>query len=145
MLLKNASLSSSLWEKAFTTTCYMQKRIYHRPIDAISYTLGFGTQPNYSNLHDFGSSMYFFVSPNAWKKLQDHIVKAILVGYGEPHGMKGYHLFNPTIGTFLFSHSFLFDKSALIPISIPNSHFNPQLLPTPNSTNIHDPWVFITH
>ncbi|MCO5582553.1 hypothetical protein L7F22_036450 [Adiantum nelumboides] len=50
-----------------------------------------------------------------------------MVGYGEPHGVKGYRLYNPATKHFFFSRSLVFDEDGLISASS-----TPKALPSPS-------------
>ena len=80
----------------------------------------FGKNPNYENLTIFGCPSYALVPLDTRSKLDNHAVRTIFVGYGEPHGYKGYWLYDPKSKRFLFSRRVIFDEDKLI--SNPHPH-----------------------
>eukprot|EP00250_Pteridium_aquilinum_P019822 c24589_g1_i1 orf=892-4791(+) len=134
-MLKIASLPPTFWEEAISTACFLQNRTYTRSKDAVPYTLWFNKILDYSTLRVFGSPVYAFVPPNSRNKLQDHATRAIFVGYGEPHGVKGYRLFDNTRHKFFFSRALIFDESSLISAQLSHSsdpHTTQPLIMTPS-------------
>ncbi|MCO5576729.1 hypothetical protein L7F22_030546 [Adiantum nelumboides] len=122
-MLRVAALSPSFWEEAVATACYLQNRTYSRALRFIPYTLWCGKEPDYSLLKVFGYTCYAYTSPSERHKLDDHAVKSIFVGYGEPHGVKGFRLFDPIKRRFFFSRSVVFDEDSLIstPLEAPSN------------------------
>ncbi|MCO5560242.1 hypothetical protein L7F22_013853 [Adiantum nelumboides] len=113
-MLRVAGLPPSFWEEAVSTACYLQNRSYSRTFRGIPYSLWYGKEPDYSSLRIFGCTCYAFIPALSQNKLDDRALKAIFVGYGEPHGVKGYRLYDPVKKDFLFSRSLVFDESSLI-------------------------------
>ncbi|MCO5590655.1 hypothetical protein L7F22_044628 [Adiantum nelumboides] len=113
-MLRIACLPPSFWEEAISTACYLQNRSYSRSIKGIPYSLWYGKEPDYSSLRIFGCTCYAYIPAPSRNKLDDRALKAIFVGYGEPHGVKGYRLYDPVKKDFLFSRSLVFDESSLI-------------------------------
>ena len=71
-------------------------------------------------------------------KLDNHAVRTIFVGYGDPHG---YKLFDPKSKRFIFRQRVIFDEDNLISSINPHQgpkkiqHITPyQICPTPNPT-----------
>ncbi|MCO5567959.1 hypothetical protein L7F22_021655 [Adiantum nelumboides] len=113
-MLRVAGLPPSFWEEAVSTACYLQNRSYSRTIRGIPYSLWYGKEPDYSSFRIFGCTCYAYIPVPSRHKLDDRAVKAIFVGYGEPHGIKGYRLYDPAKKNFFFSRSLVFDESSLI-------------------------------
>ncbi|MCO5593129.1 hypothetical protein L7F22_047135 [Adiantum nelumboides] len=109
-LLAVAGLSNTFWEEAVATACYLQNRTYSRSIKAIPYTLWFNSPPDYASLRVFGSPCYAYVPAESRHKLDSHATKAIFTGYGDCHGVKGYHLYNSTSKRFFYSRSLFFSE-----------------------------------
>ncbi|MCO5578989.1 hypothetical protein L7F22_034187 [Adiantum nelumboides] len=110
----NGGIPPSFWEEAVSTPRYLQNRSYSRTIRGIPYFLWYGKEPDYSSLRIFGCTCYAFILATSRNKLDDRALKAIFVGYGEPHGVKGHRLYDPVKKDFLFSRSLVFDESSLI-------------------------------
>lgn len=68
-MLKVANLPPAFWEEAITTIYYIQKHIFSKRIQGISYTFWFGKTPNYFKLRVFGSIIYAFIPPDNQNKL----------------------------------------------------------------------------
>ncbi|MCO5580381.1 hypothetical protein L7F22_034248 [Adiantum nelumboides] len=113
-MLRVAGLPPSFWEEAVSTACYLQNRSYSRTIRGIPYSRWYGKEPDYSFFRIFGCTCYAFIPIPSRHKLDDRAVKAIFVGYGEPHGVKGYRVYDPAKKNFFFSRSLVFDESSLI-------------------------------
>ncbi|MCO5572916.1 hypothetical protein L7F22_026677 [Adiantum nelumboides] len=113
-MLRVAGFPPSFWEEAVSTACYLQNRSYSRTIRGIPYSLWYGKEPDYSSFRIFGCTCYAYIPVPSRHKLDDRAVKAIFVGYGEPHGVKGYRLYDPAKQNFFFSRSLVFDESSLI-------------------------------
>jgi hypothetical protein len=61
----------------------------------------------------FDATAYSHIPPEKRKKLDPHAKKCIMVGYGESSGVKGYKLYDPVIGKFIFNRSATFDEEIL--------------------------------
>jgi len=58
-MIHENNLAKHLWAEAVTTTCYVQNRIYIRPIlKKTAYELFKGRRPNISYFHQFGCTCY---------------------------------------------------------------------------------------
>ena len=54
-MIHENNLANHFWAKAVNTTCYVQNRIYIRPIlEKTTYELFKGRRPNISYFHQFG-------------------------------------------------------------------------------------------
>ncbi|MCO5566610.1 hypothetical protein L7F22_020287 [Adiantum nelumboides] len=109
------------WEEAVASACCLQNRTYTRSIDAIPYTLWIGQNPAYDMLRIFGCTAYLFIPSSQRHKLDDHAIKAIMVGYG-------YRLYDPVKRHFFFSRSLVFDEDGLI-----SANPTPKALPSPST------------
>jgi len=58
-MIHENNLSKHLWAELVNTTCYVQNRIYIRPIlEKTTYELFKGRRPNISYFHQFGCTCY---------------------------------------------------------------------------------------
>jgi len=75
------------------TTCYVQNRIYIRPIlEKTSYELFKRRSPNISYFHQFGCTCYILNNKLYLKKFDVKAQRGILVGYSERS--KEYKVYN---------------------------------------------------
>ena len=119
-MLAIANLPRTYWEEVVSTVCYIFNRTYSRSIKTTPFSLWFGKNPNYENLRIFGCPSYALVPLDTRSKLDNHAIRTKFVGYGEPHGYKGYRLYDPKSKRFLFSRRVIFDEDKLI--SNPHPH-----------------------
>ena len=119
-MLVVANLPRTYWEEAVSTACYIFNRTYSRSIRTTPFSLWFRENPNDENLRIFGCPSYALVPLDTRSKLDNHMVRTILSGYGEPHGYKGYQLYDPKSKRFIFSRRVTFDERKLI--SNPHPH-----------------------
>jgi len=81
------------WAEAVNTTCYVQNRIYIRPLlNKTTYELFKGRKPNISYFHQFGCTCYILNNKVYLKKFDAKAQKAIFLGY--PERSKAYRLYN---------------------------------------------------
>ena len=107
------------------TACHIQNRIYHCYVEAIPFTLWFNRPPDYGPFRIFGCPVYAFVPANHRNKLEPHAIKAIFVGYGDSHGVKGYRLYDTLRRRFFYSKSLIFDEDALLSSPSPSTSATP--------------------
>jgi len=75
------------------TTCYVQNRIYIRPIlEKTTYELFKGRRPNISYFHQFGCTCYILNNKLYLKKFDAKAQRAIFLGYSERS--KPYRVYN---------------------------------------------------
>jgi len=132
-MLRVANLKDRFWADAVATACYLQNRTYHRTVNTTPYYLWFKRKPDYTSLRVFGSPAYCYTPPQTRTKLDARALKAIFIGYGEPHGVKGFRFYNPAKNQVFFSRHAIFDEDSLISSSQP-VHSNNQGLPSPSSS-----------
>jgi len=75
------------------TTCYVQNRIYIRPIlEKTTYELFKGSRPNISYFHQFGCTCYILNNKLFLKKFDAKAQRVIVLGYSERS--KAYIVYN---------------------------------------------------
>jgi len=75
------------------TTCYVQNRIYIRPIlDKTAYELFKGRRPNIFYFHEFGCTCYILNNKLYLKKFDAKAQRGIFLGYSERS--KAYIVYN---------------------------------------------------
>jgi len=92
---KNRSLQSgkTFLAEAVNTACYVQNRIYIRPLlNKTTYELFKGRKPNISYFHQFGCTCYILNNKVYLKKFDAKAQKGIFLGYSERS--KTYRLYN---------------------------------------------------
>ncbi|KAK2414909.1 bromodomain-containing protein [Trifolium repens] len=79
--------------EAVNTACYIQNRIYTRPIlNKTTYELFRGRKPNISYFHQFGCTCYILNNKVHLKKFDSKACKGIFIGYSERS--KSYRVYN---------------------------------------------------
>jgi len=92
-MIHENNLAKHLWAEAVNTTCYVQNRIYIRPIlEITAYELFKGRIPNISYLHQFGYTCYILNNKTYLKKFDAKAHRGIFLGYFERS--KAYRLYN---------------------------------------------------
>nr|KYP31612.1 Retrovirus-related Pol polyprotein from transposon TNT 1-94 [Cajanus cajan] len=92
-LLNDFSTSKHFWEEAVNTSCYVQNRIYIRPIlKKTPYELWKGQAPNISYFHPFGCKCFILNTKDNLGKFDSKIDEGILLGYSERS--RAYRVFN---------------------------------------------------
>ncbi|KAK2427482.1 putative mitochondrial protein [Trifolium repens] len=80
------------------TACYIQNRIYIRPIlNKTTYELFKGRKPNISYFHQFGCTCYILNNKVHLKKFDSKACKGIFIGYSER--FKSYRVYNSETNT----------------------------------------------
>ncbi|KAK2363159.1 putative mitochondrial protein [Trifolium repens] len=93
---------------AVNTACYIQNRIYIRPImNKTTYELFRGRKPNISCFHQFGCTCYILNNKVHLKKFDSKACKGIFIGYSERS--KSYRVFNSETKTVEESMHVRFD------------------------------------
>jgi len=92
MILEN-NLAKHFWAEAVNTSCYVQNRIYIRPIlEKTAYELFKGRRPNISYFHQFGCICYILNNKLYLKKFDAKAQRGIFLGYSErSKAYKGYN------------------------------------------------------
>jgi len=83
-MIHENNLAKHFWTEAVNTTCYVQNRIYIRPImNKTAYELFKGRKPNISYFHQFGCTCYILNHKVYLKKFDAKAQKGIFLGYSE--------------------------------------------------------------
>jgi len=92
-MINENNLAKHFWAEAVNTTCYVQNRIYIRPLlNKTTYELFKGRKPNISYFHQFGCTCYILNNKVYLKKFDAKALKGIFLGYFERS--KAYRLYN---------------------------------------------------
>jgi len=92
-MIHENNLAKHFWAEVVNTTCYVQNRIYIRPLlNKTAYELFKGRKPNISYFHQFGCTCYILNNRAYLKKFDAKAQKGIFLGYSERS--KAYRLFN---------------------------------------------------
>jgi len=92
-MIHENNLAKHLWAEAVNTTCYIQNRIYIRPIlEKAAYELFKGRRPNISYFHQFGCTCYILNTKLYLKKFDVKAQRGIFLGYSER--TKAYRVYN---------------------------------------------------
>jgi len=92
-MIHENNLAKQLWAEAVNTRCYVQNRIYMRPIvEKIAYEFFKGRRPNISYFHQFGFNCYILNNKVYLKKFDAKAQKGISLGYSER--LKAYRVYN---------------------------------------------------
>lgn len=92
-MIHETNMASYFWAEAVNTACYVQNRIYIRPIlNKTSYELFKGRKPTVSYFHQFGCTCYILNNKHYLKKFDSKAQKGIFIGYSEKS--KSYRVYN---------------------------------------------------
>jgi len=92
-MIHENNLARHLWAEAMNTTCYVQNRIYIRPIfEKTTYELFKGRRPNISYFNQFGCTCYILNNKLYLKKFDAKAQRGIFLGYSERS--KVYRVYN---------------------------------------------------
>ena len=92
-MIHENNLAKHFWVEAVNTTCYVQNRIYIRPIlEKTAYELFKGRRPNISHFHQFGYTCYILNNKLYLKKFDAKAQKGIFLSYSERP--KAYIVYN---------------------------------------------------
>jgi len=92
-MIHENNLAKHFWAEAVNTTCYVQNRIYIRPIlKKTAYELFKGRRPNISYFHQFGCTCYIQNNKLYLKKFDVKAQRGIFLGYSERS--KAYRVYN---------------------------------------------------
>jgi len=81
-MIHENKLAKHFWAEAVNTTCYVQNRIYIRPIlEKSTYELFKGRRPNISYFHQFGCTCYILNNKLYLKKFDAKSQRGIFLGY----------------------------------------------------------------
>jgi transposase InsO family protein len=83
-MMHETKLAKHFWAEAVNTACYIQNRIYIRPLlNITTYELFKGRKPNISYFHQFGCVCYILNNNAYRKKFDGKACKGIFIGYSE--------------------------------------------------------------
>ena len=92
-MLNDNSISKHFWAEAVNTACYIQNRIYIRPIlNKTPYELWKGRKPNISYFHSFGCQCFILNTKDSLGKFDAKVDSGIFLGYSETS--KAYRVYN---------------------------------------------------
>jgi len=92
-MIHENNLAKHFWAEAVNTTCYVQNKIYIRPIlEKTTYELFKGRRPNISYFHEFGCTCYILNNKLYLKKFDAKAQRGIFLGYSERS--KTYKVYN---------------------------------------------------
>jgi len=92
-MIHENNLAKHFWAEVVNTTCYVQNRIYIRPIlEKTAYELFKGRIPNISYFHQFGCTCYILNNKLYLKKCDAKAQRGIFLGYSERS--KAYKVYN---------------------------------------------------
>ncbi|KAK2398040.1 putative mitochondrial protein [Trifolium repens] len=97
-MMHETKLAKYFWAEAVNTACYIQNRIYIRPIlNKTTYELFKGRKPNISYFHQFGCTCYILNNKAYKRKFDAKACKGIFIGYSERS--KAYKVYNSETNT----------------------------------------------
>jgi len=92
-MIHENNLAKHFWAEAVNTTCYVQNRIYIRPIlEKTTYELFKGRKPNISYFDQFGCTCYILNNKLYLKKFDAKVQRGIFLGYSKRS--KAYKVYN---------------------------------------------------
>src|SRR4030066_1319912 len=92
-MIHETKMAAYFWAEAVNTSCYVQNRIYIRPIlNKTSYELFKGRKPSISYFHQFGCTCYMLNNKHYLKKFSAKAQRGIFIGYSERS--KAYRVYN---------------------------------------------------
>src|SRR4030043_400679 len=92
-MIHETKMAAYFWAEAVNTACYVQNRIYIRPIlNKTSYELFKGRKPSISYFHQFGCTCYILNNKHYLKKFSAKAQRGIFIGYSERS--KAYRAYN---------------------------------------------------
>jgi transposase InsO family protein len=111
-MIHENNLAKHFWAEAVNTACYVQNRIYIRPIlEKTAYELFKGRKPNISYFHQFGCTCYILINKVYLKKFDDKAQKEIFLGYSKRS--KAYRVYNSETQCVEESMDMKFDAKSL--------------------------------
>jgi len=117
VMLHDQGLPLHLWAEACNTTVYLHNRSLHRILGMKTPKEAFSRKrPDVGHFRIFGSSAYFQVTKDAWKKFESTVELGILVGYTDtPHR---YQVYLPIIHRTLVLRDLKFDEQKAMQVSL---------------------------
>jgi hypothetical protein len=114
-MLQIAHLSNSYWAEAIQTACYLQNCFYTSALtQATPFELWTSLKPDLSHLRIFGCPAFSQIPDEKCSKLETKALQCVFVGYGEPHGVKGYRLYHPETRRLFFTRDVIFSEDQLL-------------------------------
>ncbi|KAK2381799.1 putative mitochondrial protein [Trifolium repens] len=111
-MMHETKFAKCFWAEAVNTACYIQNRMYIRPIlKKTTYELFKGRKPNISYFHQFGCTCYILNNKVYRKKFDAKACKGIFIGYSERS--KAYRVYNSETNTVEESIHVRFDDKEL--------------------------------
>ena len=116
-MLHDQGLALHLWAEACNTMVYVQNGSPYQIVEMKKLEEAYsGKRPNVGHLRIFGSSVYFHVMKDAWKKLEPKTELGIFVGYIDtPHN---YWVYMPTSRMIVVSRDIRFDEEKAMRVSL---------------------------
>jgi hypothetical protein len=111
-LLAQSHLPTTYWIDSFLTSAYLIDRL---PTN-ILHNLSPFYMPKYSDLHVFGCSCYYLLSPNGKHKLCFKSQKCIFIVYSVQQ--KGYRCLDLNTGRFYISCNVIFDENSFSSVNM---------------------------
>ncbi|WJX88387.1 hypothetical protein P8452_70484 [Trifolium repens] len=97
-MMHETKLAKHFWAEAVNTACYIQNRIYIRPLlNLTTYELFKGRKPNISYFHQFGCTCYILNNKAYKRKFDAKACKGIFICYSERS--KAYRVYNSETNT----------------------------------------------
>ncbi|WJX68356.1 hypothetical protein P8452_52731 [Trifolium repens] len=97
-MMHETKLAKHFWAEAVNTACYIQNRIYIRPLlNLTTYELFKGRRSNISYFHQFGCTCYILNNKAYKRKFDAKACKGIFIGYSERS--KAYRVYNSETNT----------------------------------------------
>ena len=92
-MLHDTNMAKHFWAEAVNTACYIQNRIYIRPIlKKTPYELWKGRKPNISYFHSFGCKCFILNTKDQLGKFDAKVDEGIFLGYSETS--KAFRVYN---------------------------------------------------
>ena len=108
-MLKEKSLPRELWGEAVNTAVYLLNRSSTRSLQGGTlYEAWTGRKPSIAHLQVFGSIVHVKCTKTPQKKLEDHSMPMVFLGYEV--GTKAYRCFNPINAIVHISRDVLFEE-----------------------------------
>lgn len=136
--LADAKLPLSFWGEALVCACFVKNRLPTSALNGKSpYEACFGKKFNMRRLRAFGSHCTVMKHPDklTGNKTRSRSYKGIMIGYGDPFGLKGWRVYVPKLKRVVTSPNVLFFDSMQQSIA----HRDPNLVVDTNVDSIA-PW-----
>ncbi|GAA5913710.1 hypothetical protein JCM5296_000009 [Sporobolomyces johnsonii] len=138
-MLKDSGLDKSFWSLALTVATFVSNRTPHARLEGkTAFEVVTGKKPKIGHLQPFGSVAFVHVDKSLRKKLDDTVVKGVLVGY---EGEANYKIFLPEEKRFVVSRHATFGRREerllggsppIVPLESLDSPVNPTTESTPD-------------